>query len=43
MKQIFNGTDNQKRQMQEEINHDSQRYQHIDRWKFYGIKEEFFQ
>ena len=29
--------------MEDEINHDSQRYQHIDRWKLYDIKEEFLQ
>ncbi len=29
--------------MEDEINHDSQRYQHIDRRKLYDIKDEFLQ
>jgi hypothetical protein len=31
--QIFNGTDDQKRQLEDEIKYDSQSYQKIDTWK----------
>ena len=33
VKQIFNGTDDQKRQLEDEIKYDSQSYQNIDTWK----------
>lgn len=31
--QIFNGADNQKRQLEDEFKNDSQSYQKIDSWK----------
>jgi hypothetical protein len=33
VKQIFNGTNDQKRQLEDEIKYDSQSYQKIDTWK----------
>jgi hypothetical protein len=43
LKPIFNRTDGQKRQMEDEIKYQPQKYQNIDPWKLYGIKEKFFQ